>query len=101
MCRKVVNALIDVASHRAEKTKNTAAILGPLASTLAATVVGDLVDDINTVLRAAGAREVSVSARDAVVKNVAETTKCTIATFSDLSTTVTSTVAGAAKAYVA
>ena len=101
MCRKVVSALIDVTNRRAERTKNTAALLGPFASTLAATVVGDLIDDINVMLNAAGAQQVSVTMRDSVVKNVADSTKYAITTFSDLSTTIASTVTGAAKAYVA
>jgi hypothetical protein len=101
MCRKVVSALIDVTSRRAERTKNTAAFVGPFASTLAATVVGNLIDDINVVLSAAGSRQVSATMRDSVVKNVSDSTKYAISTFSDLRTTIASTVTGAAKAYVA
>lgn len=101
MCRKVVSALVDVTSRRAERTKTTTSVLGPLVSTMAATVVGDLVDDVNFVLQAAGVRQLSTSSKDSVVKHVADTTKYAINTFSDLSSTVASTVSGAAKAYLA
>lgn len=101
MCRKVVSALVEVTSRRAERTKTTTSVVGPLVSTMAATVVGDLVDDINSVLQAAGVRQLSALAREAVVKSAADTTKYAINTFSDLSVTVASTVSGAAKAYLA